>query len=348
MKMVKGKNRVAVYYKNDDIRLEERPVPKIGPGEILMRIEASGICGSDVMEWYRIKKAPLVLGHEVAGVVEEVGEGVNKFKKGQRITAAHHVPCNTCKYCLDGQYSVCDTLRSTNFDPGGFAQYVRLPAINVDRGTFLLGDGVSFEEGTFAEPLACVLRGQRIAGLRPGDSVLVLGSGISGLLHIMAARALGAGKIIAADISKFRLDAARRMGADEAIFSDGSLPEMLRKSNGDLAADMVIACTAAPQAINASFKCADRGGRILFFAPSMPGETFPFPLYELWKDGIDIFFSYAGPPGDTERALELLRRKRLDVAAMITHRLGLADTGKGFALVARAQDSLKVIIEPQR
>ena len=175
--MLSAKNRVAVYYKNDDIRLEERPFPKIGPGEILMRIEASGICGSDVMEWYRIKKAPLVLGHEVAGVVEEVGEGVKKFKKGDRITAAHHVPCNTCKYCLNGQYSVCDTLRSTNFDPGGFAQYVRLPAINVDRGTFLLGDGVSFEEGTFAEPLACVLRGQRIAGLRPGDSVLVLAVG---------------------------------------------------------------------------------------------------------------------------------------------------------------------------
>jgi len=346
--MLSAKNRVAVYYKNDDIRLEERPFPKIGPGEILMRIEASGICGSDVMEWYRIKKAPLVLGHEVAGVVEEVGEGVKKFKKGDRITAAHHVPCNTCKYCLNGQYSVCDTLRSTNFDPGGFAQYVRLPAINVDRGTFLLGDGVSFEEGTFAEPLACVLRGQRIAGLRPGDSVLVLGSGISGLLHIMAARALGAGKIIAADISKFRLDAARRMGADVSLISDSALPEMLRKANGGLAADVVIACTAAPPAINASFKCADRGGRILFFAPGMPGETFPFPLYELWKDGIDIFFSYAGPPGDTERALKLLRRKRLDVATMITHRLGLADTGKGFALVAKAQDSLKVIIEPQR
>jgi threonine dehydrogenase-like Zn-dependent dehydrogenase len=164
----------------------------------------------------------------------------------------------------------------------------------------------------------------------------------------MAAKALGAGKIIAADISKFRLDAARKMGADEAFISDGQLPDRLKKANGGLGADLVIACTAAPPAINASFKCADRGGRILFFAPSMPGETFPFPLYELWKDGIGIFFSYAGPPGDTERALELLRRRRLDVATMITHRLGLADTGKGFALVAMAQDSLKVIIEPQR
>ena len=345
---MKSRNRVAVYYRNDDIRIEERPVPRIGPGEILMRIEASGICGSDVMEWYRVKKAPLVLGHEVAGVVEDVGDGVKRFKLGDRITAAHHVPCNTCKYCLNGQYSVCDTLRSTNFDPGGFAEYARLPAINVDRGTFPLGDNVSFEEGTFAEPLACVLRGQRIAGLRPGDSVLVLGSGISGLLHIMAARALGAGRILAADISRYRLDAARRMGADESLVSDGSLPERLRNVNGGVGADIVITCTAAPSAINASFKCADRGGRILFFAPSMPEQTFPFPLYELWKDGISIFFSYAGPPGDTERALALLRQKRLDVVPMITHRLGLAETGRGFKLVAGAQDSIKVIIEPQR
>jgi len=345
---LKSRNRVAVYYRNDDIRIEERPVPRIGPGEILMRIEASGICGSDVMEWYRVKKAPLVLGHEVAGVVEDVGDGVKRFKLGDRITAAHHVPCNTCKYCLNGQYSVCDTLRSTNFDPGGFAEYARLPAINVDRGTFPLGDNVSFEEGTFAEPLACVLRGQRIAGLRPGDSVLVLGSGISGLLHIMAARALGAGRILAADISRYRLDAARRMGADESLVSDGSLPERLRNVNGGVGADIVITCTAAPSAINASFKCADRGGRILFFAPSMPEQTFPFPLYELWKDGISIFFSYAGPPGDTERALALLRQKRLDVVPMITHRLGLAETGRGFKLVAGAQDSIKVIIEPQR
>jgi len=337
--------KVAVYYKNDEVRLEERPVPKIGPGEVLMRIEASGICGSDVMEWYRIKKAPLILGHEVAGVVEEVGDGVSRFKKGDRIVAAHHVPCNTCKYCLRGEYSVCDTLRSTNFDPGGFSQFVRLPKINVDRGVFHLPDELTFDEGTFAEPLACVLRGQRLAGFTPGESVFVLGSGLSGLLHIQAAKALGAGKIVAADISQYRLEAARRFGADEAFISDKDIPEKLKNIYGGLA-DFVIVCTAAPQAINAAFKCADRGGKILFFAPSMPGETFPFPLYELWKDGINIYFSYAGPPGDTLVALDLLRTRRVDVKGMVTHRLPLAETGKGFQMVAKAGDSIKVIIAP--
>jgi len=347
-KMGKDKNRVAVYYRNDDVRLEERPVPGIGPGELLLRVEASGICGSDVMEWYRVRKAPLVLGHEIAGIVEEVGEGVTRFGKGDRVTAAHHVPCNTCKYCLRGEYSVCDTLRTTNFDPGGFAEQVRLPRINVDRGVFRLPDEVSFEEGTFAEPLACVLRGQRIAGLRPGDSVFVLGSGISGLLHIAAARALGAGRIVAADISRFRLDAARNAGADAVFLADRDVGGQLRQANGGLGADVVVVCTAAPPAINAAFGCADRGGRILFFAPSMPGEAFPFPLYELWRDGVNIFFSYAGPPGDTVQAIEMLRSRRVMVHGMVTHRLPLAETGRGFQLVARAQDSIKVIVLPQK
>jgi len=264
------------------------------------------------------------------------------------VTAAHHVPCNSCRYCLRGEHSVCDTLRSTNFDPGGFAEYVRLPRINVDRGVFRLPDEVSFEEGTFAEPLACVLRGQRIARLRPGDSVFVLGCGISGLLHIAAAKAQGAGRIVAADISQFRLDAARNAGADAVFLSDARAPERLRERNGGLGADLVIVCTAAPPAINAAFRCADRGGRILFFAPSMPDETFPFPLYELWRDGVNIFFSYAGPPADTTQAIELLRSRRVMVHGMVTHRLPLSETGKGFQLVARAQDSIKVIVLPQK
>jgi len=196
--------RVAMYYNNKDIRIEEMPIPRIGPGELLLRIEASGICGSDVMEWYRIKRAPLVLGHEIAGEVVEVGEGVDRYNKGDRVVASHHVPCNTCRYCLSGHHTVCDTLRRTNFDPGGFAEYVRLPAINADRGVYLIPDEVSFEEATFTEPLACVLRGQRIAGLQPGDTVLVIGSGIAGLLHIQLARATGAGRVVATDVSEAR------------------------------------------------------------------------------------------------------------------------------------------------
>ena len=200
-----------MYYNNRDVRLEEIPTPSIGPGELMVKVLASGICGSDVMEWYRIKKAPRVLGHEIAGEIVKAGEGVERYKAGERVFVSHHVPCNTCHYCLNGFHTVCDTLRTTNFDPGGFAEYIRVPRINVDRGVFILPEEVSFEDGVFIEPLACVLRGQRLAKFRPGQSVFVIGSGISGLLHVALARASGAGRIIASDINEYRLKAARNL-----------------------------------------------------------------------------------------------------------------------------------------
>src|SRR5512139_563440 len=220
--------RVAMYYNNKDVRLEEMAKPRIGPAELLVKVLASGICGSDVMEWYRIKKAPRVLGHEIAGQIIEVGEGVKNYRVGDRVFVSHHVPCNTCHYCLNGHHTVCDTLRSTNFDPGGFAEYIRIPKINVDRGVFILPEEVSFEEGVFIEPLACVLRGQRLAGLHPGQTVLVIGSGISGLLHVALAGASGAGRVIATDISEYRLKAALQFGADECIHAKEDVPSRVR------------------------------------------------------------------------------------------------------------------------
>ena len=198
--------RAAVYYSNRDVRVEERPRPTAGPGELVFRVVASGVCGSDVMEWYRLAKAPIVLGHEVAGEVVEIGAGLAGFACGDRIVTTHHVPCNECRYCRAGQHPVCDTLRTTNFDPGGFAEYVRLPAANVARGTFAVPDHVSFDEASFVEPLACVVRGQRVAGGVAGKTVAVLGSGISGLLHILWAQAHGAASILATDIHPFRLE----------------------------------------------------------------------------------------------------------------------------------------------
>jgi L-iditol 2-dehydrogenase len=341
--------RVAVYYNNRDVRLEERPRPQIGPGELLVKIEASGVCGSDVMEWYRIKKAPLVLGHEVAGTVEEVGEGVTAFKRGDRVVTTHHVPCNTCRYCLDGNHSLCDTLRTTTFDPGGFSEYVRLPAINVDRGTFVIPAGVTFEEASFVEPLACVVRAQRVSGLKAGHAVAVLGSGISGALHIVLAKAAGAGRILATDVRDFRRKRAVDLGADVGIdATDPDLPERIREANDGRLADQVIVCTAALPAVDQAFKCVDRGGTIMFFALVEPGTTFPVPLFDIWNAGITITHSYAGPPADMRTALDLIASGQVDVGAMITHRLPLAETQEGFRLVVDAGDSLKVIVEPQK
>jgi L-iditol 2-dehydrogenase len=315
--------RVAVYYNNRDIRLEERPRPEIGPGELLVRIEASGICGSDIMEWYRLPKAPIVLGHEVSGVVEEVGDGVEGFAVGDRVVTTHHVPCNTCRYCLTDRHSVCDTLKATHFDPGGFSELVRLPAINVDRGTFKLPDQVSFEEASFVEPLACAVRALRIARLEPGQSVAVLGSGISGVLFIQLARAMGAGPIIATDIDEHRLTEAGRFGADAALPADSDVAAGIRERNDGRLAERVFVCTGALPAIRQALGCVDRGGTMMWYAPADPGVTFEFPLLEVWANGTNLVHSYAGPPADMQTALDLIADRRVDVAGMVTHRASM-------------------------
>jgi len=341
--------RVAMYYRNDDIRIEEMPIPSVGPGEILMRVEASGICGSDVLEWYRLKKAPLVLGHEVAGQVVKVGVGVAGYKVGDRIAASHHVPCNTCYYCLTGHQTACETLRQTNFDPGGFSEYIRLPSINVDRGVYFIPDELSFEEATFHEPLGCVVRAQRIARLTPGQSLLVIGSGISGLLHIHLARVSGAGKIMAVDIVPYRLQAAKRFGADEAIKPSEDIQKAFRQMNGGRLADLVIVCTGARKAFIQVLESVERGGTVLFFAPTDPKVKIPVSINDVFfRNDVTLTTSYGASPFDSWIALELIRSSSFRVAEMITHRLPLEETEKGFQIVAEAKNSIKVIIEPQK
>lgn len=341
--------RVGMYYNNHDVRVEELPIPGIGPGELLMRVLASGICGTDVLEWYRIGHSPLVLGHEISGVVVSAGEGVNGYKKDDRIYASHHVPCNNCDYCLSGHHTVCDMMRRTNFDPGGFAEYVRLPAINVKYGVGLLPEEVSFEEATFIEPLACVIRGQRLAGFKPGNSVIIIGSGISGLLHIKLARAIGAGLIVATDINDYRLKAAKQFGADAVIYAEEDVPSNLRRINKGRLADLVIICTGSPSAILQALQSVERGGCVLFFAATQKGVTIPVSVNEsFWRNEVSFTSSYGGSPSDCMSALELICNHKVTVSDMITHRLGLSDIGLGFRLVAEAKESIKVIIEPQK
>lgn len=340
--------RIAKYYNNKDVRLEEIPSPQIGNGELAVKVIASGICGSDVMEWYRLKKAPLVLGHEIAGEIAEVGAGVKKFKIGDRVFVSHHVPCNSCQYCLNGQHTVCGTLRSTNFDPGGFSEYIRAPQINVDRGVFLIPDEVSFEEGTFIEPLACVIRGQRTTQIRPDDTVLVLGSGISGLLHIALASATRSGRIIATDIDNYRLNMAKKFGADKVINAREDVPDSLKSFNENRLADVVIVCAGAASAFEQALQCVDKGGTVLFFASTEPGYNLPIPVFKIWSDGIKLVPSYGASPGDIAESIGMIRSHKIDVEKMITHRLKLEETGLGFRLVAEAKDSIKVIIEPHK
>lgn len=340
--------RVAMYYNNRDVRLEEMPIPEIGPGEMLVKVIASGICGSDVLEWYRLQKAPLVLGHEIAGEIVASGGGVTAYKIGDPVFVSHHVPCNTCHYCLNDHHTACETLHTTNYDPGGFAEYIRVPRINTDRGVFVLPEGVSYEEGVFIEPLACVVRGQRLAALQPGQTLLILGGGISGLLHLLLARAQGVGQIIVTDINAYRLKMAERFGADMALHAGEDIPARLCQINDGRLADLVIVCTGAPAAFTQALHAVDRGGTILCFATTEPEATLPVPINEFWRNEIRLLPSYGNSPRDAVVAIELIRSGRVAVREMITHRLSLEETGRGFALVAESGASMKVIIEPQR
>ncbi len=320
----------------------------IGSDEMLLRVMACGICGSDVVEWYRVPTAPRVLGHEATGVVEEVGEKVAKLRVGERVFVSHHVPCNRCRYCVSGHHTACETLHTTNYFPGGFSQFVRVPGINVEFGVYPLPSGMSFEEGTFIEPLGCVVRGQRLADVGRGDDVLVIGSGVSGILHVQLAKLRGARNVVAADVNADRLELAARFGADHTVAAGEGLSRRLREVNDGRLASKVIVCTGAVQAALSSLGCVDRGGTILFFAVPEPAVRTPMPLAEFWRNEVTLKTSYGAAPRDLEESLDILAQRKLNVRDMVTHRLSLLEVAEGFRLMADAGKSLKVVIEPNR
>ncbi len=342
--------RVAMYYNNSDVRLEELAKPQIGDGEILIKIIASGICGSDVMEWYRIKKAPLVLGHEIGGDVVAVGKGVSGFKVGDRVTATHHVPCNNCEHCRRGKHSLCHSIHNTKYYPGGFCEYVRVPALNLEKGGVLpLPDSVSYEDGSFVEPLGCVVRGLRELDFKSARSLLVLGSGLSGQLVIRNAAALGAGKIIATDLNNYRLDFAKKSGAELTInaLKEDVVGKTLEATNHE-GVDYVVITAGAPILFEQAMKTVKDGGKVLLYGIMAPGTKIEFDIFPFWQKQVTLLSTYAAAPIDLAEALELIRAKRVRVDDLITHRLPLERTEEGFKLTASASDSMKVIIEPQK
>jgi L-iditol 2-dehydrogenase len=339
---------VAVYHNNRDIRIQEMPKPEIASDEILVKVMACGICGSDVIEWYRVPKAPRVLGHEATGIIEKTGEKVTRYNVEDRVFVSHHVPCNKCQYCLKGHHTACETLHTTNYYPGGFSQYIRVPKINVEYGVYKLPSDMSYHEGAFIEPLACVIRGQRLAKIQKEDTLLIIGSGISGILHTQLAKLKGVQKIVAADINPYRLKLAEKFGAHHTINAKENLPQKLKEINEGKPADQVVICTGAKQAALTSLECVDKGGTILFFAVPDPTVKIPVPITQFWRNEITMKTSYGAAPCDLEESLEILAQKKVNVTDMITHKLSLQQTAEGFTLVADAGESLKVIIEPNR
>jgi L-iditol 2-dehydrogenase len=335
--------KVAVYYRNDDIRIEERPQPTISDREILVKMKASGICGTDVMEWYRIKKAPRILGHEMSGEIKAVGKKVKDFKINDRVFVSHHVPCYDCHLCDQGSYTACETLHSGNYDPGGFSEFIRVPEENLKYGTFILPEKVSYSDATMIEPLGCVIAGQNQIGIKKTQSVLIIGSGISGLLHIQLAKKKGV-RLIATDIDDDRLKKAKEFGADHAIHARSYSVDTLKKINNGVLADVVIICASAEKAVEDALSSVERKGTLLFFA--IPNKNIVLPSQHFWRNEITVTFSYGAGPDDLKAAMKSIENGTVNVKKLITHWFPLSQIQEGFQLVSEAKNSLKVVVVP--
>lgn len=336
--------KVAKWYNNNDIRIENMPKPKPGRNEILVKVISCGICGSDIVEWYRLPKAPLVPGHEFGAEVVETGCSVTEFKPGDRVFVAPKVPCMNCYYCKKGHHPVCSNVADRL--PGGFAEYVLVPASIVTYGTYILPDTISYDQSTFIEPLACVVRAQNLAAIQEEQTVLVIGCGMSGLLHVKLGKAKNC-KIIATDINAQKLVYAERAGADVTIDAGENVPEILLARNGRKA-DVVILCAAALSAVEQAWNSVDKGGTIVFFTVPAPDKKVEIPLNYFWTREVKILTSYYCGPPDILEAIQLLQKGTIIVDDLITHKLPLDDIDKGYQLVIEGKESIKVIITPAK
>jgi L-iditol 2-dehydrogenase len=334
--------KAAVWFSNRDIRLEEQPLRRPNDREMLVKVMACGICGSDVVEWYRLPRAPLVQGHELGAEVVETGSDVTGFQPGDRVFVAPKVACLECKYCRGGHYPQCISIKERL--PGAFAEYVLVPEALVKHGARLLPDSISYEKATFIEPLACVVRAQRIAGLQAGHNVLVLGCGMSGLLQVQLAKRKGC-RVAATDVDPRKLERAAAYGVDHAILATDDVPQKFEKFFKGKA-DAVILCTGALPAVEQAWATVDKGGAVVFFAVPGPDKTVTFPANAFWTSEIRVLTSYYCGPPDIEESMRLLAAGDIEVESLVTHRLPLDEIGRGFRLVLEGREAIKVIIEP--
>lgn len=337
--------RVVEYHTNDDVRIVEQPIPEIGPGELLIQLQACGICASDVMEWYMRPRAPLYPGHEPVGIVAAVGAGVDQFSIGQRVFLHHHVPCMVCHFCQRGSFSQCATFRATRLYPGGLAEYIRVPAPNVQLDVLPLPDDLSFEAATLIEPLACCVRGINRANIQAGDSVLVLGAGSNGLMLAQLAQQRGATRVMIADPIAYRRQHALKAGIDAALDPEaGPLLEQIQSMNAGRKPDIVIVTPSHVEVMRQGIELVGPGGTVLLFAPPPPTEILPVTPNQLFFQEITLRTSYSAGPYETRLALELLQSRRIRPETVITHHFALRDAAQAFHLVARPGQALKAII----
>jgi L-iditol 2-dehydrogenase len=337
--------RAAVYRGNRETRLEERPIPKIGPGELLVKVRGCGLCATDVSKVdHALVAPPAVLGHEVVGTVASQGEGTGGFTTGQRVVVSHHVPCYACHYCKHGNYSMCRTFKSSNIDPGGFAEYIRVPALNVRYATFPIPDALRDEEAAFTEPLACCLRAVKRLHPLLGDTVLVVGLGSIGLMLTQLLR-LYRVRVIGLDPLTDRLERAKTFGAEIALNpGEKKVRREVTRLTEDRGADAAILTAGGPKGLQQALELLRDGGTALLFAsdPKRPGAE--LDMHHFFHRELTLQSSYSPSTIELQEALILLTEGTIKVRDLVTHRVKLAELAHGMHLF-REKGALKVFVE---
>jgi L-iditol 2-dehydrogenase len=337
--------KVAMYYGLNDIRIEDVPPPKIGENEALVEMRACGVCGSDLMDWYLKSRAPLVLGHEPAGIIVEKGGKVKGFDVGDRVFVHHHVACLKCHYCTRGDYTLCSQFHETNIEPGGFSEYFRVPASNLQIDTLKIPDALSFEKATLIEPVGCCLRALKKCDIQKGDSIAIIGAGATGIIHTALSKIFGSEKTIVCDLIDFRLNSARKFGADVVVNTKKEdLTDVVMAETDGRGADVVVVTAPSLEAYKMGLKICRRGGKLCVFAPTKPGEQLQISPKELFFSETRLIPSYSTSHVETREALELIISGKLDLKGLITHRFRLLDTAKAFKTALESKESLKVIV----
>ncbi len=329
--------KAAVLQAPKDLRLSDIALPEAGPGELVLRVRAAAVCGTDlrILTGRKTKgvRFPSVIGHEFSGEVVQAGDGVTAFRVGDRVCMDPVIPCRACAYCRAGLENVCLHRQAMGYEfDGAFAEYIRIPAIALQAGNvFKVPDGMSYEAAALAEPLACCINGQRNAGVRLGDSVVVLGAGPIGLMHAALARAAGARQVIVSEPNALRRQAAAERGVDHVCDpSSESLEAFVKARTEGLGADVVILAIGVPQLANEALTLVRKGGRVNLFAGFSAGDTSAIDVNLIHYNEILVSGASALRRTDYELALAMLGSGQIDAGALITHRFSVADSLAAF------------------
>jgi L-iditol 2-dehydrogenase len=327
------------------VAVRDVPIPRLAPGDILVRMEASGVCGTDLEKIEGQLGPGGILGHEVSGTIEKVANDVIGYKRGDRVVAHHHVPCYQCEDCSRGDFTLCDEFKRTNIDPCGFAEYFRVPEYNVARGAVIpLPPELSFEEGSMIEPTACCIRAIQRAHVQQADSVLVVGLGPTGLTQIQLLRYATTGKMIGSDIIDARLKLGKKLGADETINAlSEDVPAHVRKITRE-GIDLAIVSTGNEKALNQAFSSVRKGGRILLFGAPSHGASYQLNVSELFSRQITLLSSYSCVEAELEEAIRLVSEKRLDLKSLVSDRFKLRDAEKAMEFARTSKTAIKTMV----